>query len=85
MLPLIQVITVTCNGIDGDGNKFMMDYIDELSEILNQIRSFRNSASSLVFGSFLNLANEADSDLFCNISDSYNYYNLYCIIICMYK
>ena len=81
LLHIIQVFTAMCNTIDGDGNKYMMDYIDELTEFLDQLHSFRKTASSLVFGGFLDLANEADTDQFCNISDSYNYYNIYSIFI----
>lgn len=60
---------------DKNGNMYLLDYLDALYLIQISISNFRKTASSLVYGSFLTLANTADTGQMCTVSDSYVVYS----------
>lgn len=50
-----------------------MDIIDNLLVIEEEVRDFHKTASRLIYSSYLDLENLAESDEMCSVADSYNW------------
>lgn len=60
--------------IVNDGQKYMMNVIDESISIEQTIKDFQKTAPSSIFGDYLSLNAAMDTNAFCNLTDTYNYY-----------